>query len=74
MASMAIAVPKLRRVGLSCTKTGVEIAAKLILLQNDVTINSYVAPLIEGPARLSWECPTRYAHTQLLLALSTAFR
>ena len=39
-ASTAIAVPKLKQVGLSCTKTGVEIAAKLILLQSNVTINN----------------------------------
>ena len=37
-ASTAIAVPKLKQVGLSRTKTGVEIAAKLIPLQSDMTM------------------------------------
>ena len=45
---MSVAKTKLKQVGLSCTKTGVEIAAKLILLQSDMTINDYVAPLIEA--------------------------
>ena len=76
-ASTAIAVPKFKQVGLSRTKTGVEIAEKLVLLQSDVTINDsdYVAPLIEAlhsrSIYISWERPTRYAHAQLLLALCT---
>ena len=36
-ATTATAVPKLKQVGLSRTKTGAEIAAKLILLQINLT-------------------------------------
>ena len=43
-----MAVPKLKQVGLSRTKTGVEMAAKLIPSHSYITINDYVAPLIKA--------------------------
>ena len=61
MASMTIAIPKLKQVRLSRTKLGVEIAVKPIPLQSDMTISDYV---IEADRKHD----NRYAHPQLLLA------
>ena len=67
--STAIAVPKLKQVGLSRTKTGAEIAVKLIPLQSDMTIIVSMimylyASIDRGPARIGrTEHPTWYAHT-----------
>ena len=48
-------------------------SSEVILLQSDVTINDYVAPLIETwhgrQVDISWEHHTRYLHAQLLLVL-----